>query len=125
MQELKKRIHENGIDYVLVGDYYVPELELPEEKRSIGHYGRLHREYLRQAKPMVFNELVLTGQLWTYLADLDEQATERRNVMMKQFMEKENVTEDLKKKDRYEWVRRMNGIRSRVDEIIMKEMIYE
>lgn len=124
MQELRKRIHENGIDYVLMGDYYVPELKMPEEKRSIGHYGRLHREYLRQVKPIVFNELILSGQLWTYLADLNEQATEHRNVMMKQFMEKEGVTEDLKKKDRYEWVRRMNGIRSRVDEIIMKEMIY-
>ena len=124
MQELKKRIHENGIDYVLAGDYYIPELKLPEEKRTIGHYGRLHREYLRQAKPMVFNELILSGQLWTYLADLNEQATERRNVMMKQFMEKECVTEDLKKLDRYEWVRRMNGIRSRVEEIIMNEMIY-
>lgn len=124
MQELKKRIHENGMDYVLVGDYYIPELKLPEEKRTIGHYGRLHREYLRQVKPIVFNELILSGQLWTYLADLNEQATERRNVMMKQFMEKEGVTEDLKKLDRYEWVRRMNGIRNRVDEIIMKEMIY-
>lgn len=124
MQELKKRIYENGIDYMLVGDYYIPELKLPEEKRTIGHYGRLHREYLRQAKPMVFNELILSGQLWTYLADLNEQATERRNVMMKQLMKKEGVTEDLKKKDRYEWVRRMNGIRSRVDEIIMIEMIY-
>ena len=124
MQELIKRIHENGIDYVLVGDYYVPKLKMPEEKRSIGHYGRLHREYLRQVKPIVFNELILSGQLWTYLADLNEQATERRNVMMKQLMEKEGVTEDLKKKDRYEWVRRMNGIRSRVDEIIIKEMIY-
>lgn len=124
MQELKKRIHENGIDYVLAGDYYIPELKLPEEKRTIGHYGRLHREYLRQAKPMVFNELILSGQLWMYLADLNEQATERRNVMMQQLMEKENVTEELKQKNRYEWVRRMNGIRSRVDEIIMKEMIY-
>lgn len=124
MQELKKRIHENGIDYVLVGDYYVPELKLPEEKRIIGHYGRLHREYLQQAKPMVFNELILSGQLWTYLADLNERATERRNVMMEQFMEKENVTEEQKKQNRYEWVRRMNGIRSRVDEIIMREMIY-
>ena len=124
MQELKKRIHENGIDYVLAGDYYIPELKLPEEKRTIGHYGRLHREYLRQAKPMVFNDLILTGQLWTYLADLDEQATERRNVMMKQFIEKERVTEELKKQNRYEWVRRMNGIRSRVDEIVMREMIY-
>lgn len=124
MQELKKRIHENGIDYVLAGDYYIPEMTLPEEKRTIGHYGRLHREYLRQAKPMVFNELILSGQLWTYLADLDEQAAERKNVMMKQFMEKEGVTEELKKQNRYEWVRIMNGIRSRVDEIIMKEMIY-
>lgn len=64
MQELKKRIHENGINYVLVGDYYVPEMKLPEEKRTIGHYGRLHREYLLQVKPMVFNELILSGQLW-------------------------------------------------------------
>ena len=124
MQELKKRIHENGIDYVLAGDYYIPELKLPEEKRTIGHYGRLHREYLRQAKPMVFNELILSGQLWMYLADLNEQATERRNVMMEQFMEKEGVTEELKKQNRYEWVRKMNGIRSRVDEIIIKEMVY-
>lgn len=124
MQELKKRIHENGIDYVLAGDYYIPELKLPEEKRTIGHYGRLHREYLRQAKPMVFNELILSGQLWMYLADLNEQATERRNVMMEQFMEKEGVTEELKKQNRYEWVRKMNGIRSRVDEIVMREMIY-
>ena len=112
------------MEYVLVGDYYLPEMKLPEEKRSIGHYGRLHREYLRQVKPMVFDDLILTGQLWSYLADLNEQATERRNVMMQQLMEKENVTEELKQKNRYEWVRRMNGIRSRVDEIIMKEMIY-
>ena len=124
MQELKRRIYENGIEYVLVGDYYVPEMKLSEEKRSIGHYGRLHREYLRQVKPMVFDDLILTGQLWTYLADLNEQATERRNVMMQQFMEKENVTEELKQQNRYEWVKRMNGIRSRVDEIIMREMIY-
>lgn len=110
MQELIKRIHENGIDYVLVGDYYVPELKMPEEKRSIGHHGRLHREYLRQVKPIVFNELILSGQLWTYLADLNEQATERRNVMMKQFMEKEGVTEDLKKKDRYQWLQTLLAV---------------
>lgn len=124
MQKMKKRIHENGIDYVLVGDYYIPDLKLPEEKRTIGNYGRLHRAYLQQVKPMVFSELILTGQLWTYLADMNEQATERRNVMMQQFMDKEGVTEELKKRDRYEWVRRMNGIRSRVHEIIMKEMVY-
>ena len=69
MQELKKRIHENGMDYVLVDDYYVPEMKLPEEKRNIGDYGRVHREYLRQANPMLFNELILSGQLWSYLVD--------------------------------------------------------
>ena len=72
IQELKKRIHENGIDYVLAGDYYIPELKLPEEKRTIGHYGRLHREYLRQVKPIVFTPSALTicalvancGRIW-------------------------------------------------------------
>ena len=87
----------------MAGDYYIPELKLPEEKRTIGHYGRLHREYLQQVKPIVFNELILSGQFWTYLADLNEQATERRNVMMEQFMEKEGVTEKLKKQNQYEW----------------------
>lgn len=74
---------------------------------------------------MVFNELILIGQLWTYLADLNKQITECMNVMMEQFMKLEGVTEELKKRDRYEWVRRMNVIRSRVDETIMHEMIYQ
>ena len=68
---MKKRIFENGIYYVLVGDYYVPELSLPDETRSIGRWGRLHREYLRMTNPGIFNDLILTGKLWTYLADLN------------------------------------------------------
>lgn len=94
----------------MAGDYYIPELKLPEEKRTIGHYGRLHREYLRQVKPIVFNELILSGQFWTYLADLNEQATERRNAMMEQFMEKEGVTEELKKQNQYEWVQKIQKL---------------
>ena len=124
MEHLPKKTCENGISYTLVGDYYIPDLQLPEESRPIGLWGRMHKAYLELCHPAQYNDLVLSGNLWTYLADLNEQATERRNVMMKQLMEKEGVTEDLKKKDRYEWVRRMNGIRSRVDEIIIKEMIY-
>ena len=77
MGELKSRITENGIDYILVGDYYIPDLKLPEEHRPIGKYGRLHREYLREAHPARLNTLTLTGELWTYLADLNEQAQER------------------------------------------------
>ena len=77
MSELKPRITENRIDYILVGDYYIPDLKLPEEHRPIGKYGRMHREYLREVHPARLNTLILTGELWTYLADLNEQAQER------------------------------------------------
>jgi len=76
MSELKPRITENGIDYILVGDYYIPDLKLPEEHRPIGKYGQMHREYLREVHPARLNTLILTGELWTYLADLNEQAQE-------------------------------------------------
>ena len=65
MKELKPRIHENGMDYVLVGDYYVPDLKLPEERRPIGHWGRLHQSYLKLHRPMLYNELILSGRLNT------------------------------------------------------------
>ena len=74
---MKDKIEENGIAYELVGDYYIPILKLLDEERSIGKYGRMHREYLKEYNPMMFCDLVLTGQLWTYLADLDEQAKNR------------------------------------------------
>ena len=69
MKELKPRIHENGIDYILVGDYYVPDWKLPEEKRPVGHWGRLHQAYLRMYRPGLYSELVLSCKLHTYLAD--------------------------------------------------------
>ena len=81
MKELKPRIHENGIDYILVGDYYVPDWKLPEEHRPIGKWGNLHREYLRQYRPALYSTLVLSGELHTYLADLNEQATERLSLI--------------------------------------------
>ena len=66
MEKLKERITENGIDYILIGDYYIPDLKLPEESRPIGRYGRLHREYLKQEHPIRYSSLILTGELWTY-----------------------------------------------------------
>ena len=124
MTELKQQIQENGIWYTLVGDYYIPNLTLPEEERSIGRYGRLHREYLKETKPHTYNDLILTGRLWTYLADLDEQAEERLNHIIRQFREKEGVTEELKIQDQMEWVRRMNNIRNAAREIVCNELIY-
>lgn len=124
MQDLKPRIHENGMDYVLVGDYYVPDLKLPEEHRPLGKWGRMHREYLRITNLGLLNELILSGKLWTYLADLNEQATDRCNRIIRQMMEAEQIGEDLKARDQMAWVRAMNSIRSRAEEIIKKEMIY-
>ena len=92
MEKLKERITENGIDYILVGDYYIPDLKLPEENRPIGRYGRLHREYLKQEHPARYSSLILTGKLWTYLADLNEQAEERLDLIMEQMKAAEGVT---------------------------------
>ena len=91
MSELKPRITENGIDYILVGDYYIPDLKLPEEHRPIGKYGRMHREYLREVHPARLNTLTLTGELWTYLADLNEQAQNRLDIIMEQMKAAEGV----------------------------------
>ncbi|MEY8238207.1 TnpV protein [Lachnospiraceae bacterium 66-29] len=124
MEKLKERITENGIDYILAGDYYIPDLKLPEENRPIGRYGRLHREYLKQEHPARYSSLILTGKLWTYLADMNEQAEERLDLIMEQMKAAEGVTEELKARNQLEWVGRMNNIRSRAEEIINSELIY-
>ena len=124
MEKLKERITENGIDYILVGDYYIPDLKLPEENRPIGRYGRLHREYLKQEHPARYSSLILTGKLWTYLADLNEQAEKRRDLIIEQMKAAEGVTEELKARNQLEWVGRMNNIRNRAEEIIKSELIY-
>ena len=121
---MKERITKNGIDYVLVGDYYIPDLKLPEEERPIGKYGRMHREYLRENHPILFNELALRFQLWTYLADINEQAQERFQVIISQMQKAESVTEKLKKNNQWEWIQRMNSIFNRAEEIVLNELIY-
>ncbi len=124
MKKLEEKITENGIDYILVGDCYIPDLKLPKENRPIGRYGRLHREYLKQEHPARYSSLILTGKLWTYLADLNEQAEERRDLIMEQMKAAEGVTEELKARNQLEWVCRMNNIRNRAEEIVKSEMIY-
>ena len=118
------RIISNGIEYTLVGDYYIPNIALPEENRPIGRWGRLHRDYLEQHHPILFNDLVLSGQLWTYLANLNEQAQERLSLIVEQMKAPEGVTEELKAADQIAWIGAMNSIRNRAEEIILREMIY-
>ena len=112
------------INYIRSGDYVIPDLKLPEETRSIGKWGRMHREYLKEHHPIQYTNLVLSCKLWTYLADLNEQAQERLDRIMQHMKESEGVTEHLKATDPMAWVQRMNNIRNRAEEIIREELIY-
>ena len=127
MEELKLSIHDEatGLDYVLVGDYYIPDIGLPEDDdRPIGKWGRMHRVYLEETNPLLLNHLILTGKLHTYLADLNEQAQNRYRLIIKQMATAEGVTEDLKRQSQWEWVRAMNSIINRAEENIKCELIY-
>ena len=113
-----------NINYIRSGDYFIPDLKLPEETRPIGKWGRMHRDYLKKQHPIQFNNLVLSGNLWTYLADLNEQAQERLDRIMQQMKEAEGVTEAKKATDPMAWVQRMNSIAVRAEEIIREELIF-
>ena len=112
-----------NIEYILVGDYYIPDRKLPNEERPIGKYGWMHREYLKEHNSMMFNDLVLDGQLWTYLADLNEQAENRLQFIIKQMQEAENVTDELKEQNQMAWVQAMNNIYNRAEEIVIHELV--
>ena len=127
MDKLEPRIHDeaNGLDYILVGDYYIPTIELSEDDdRPIGKWGRMHRAYLEETNPLLLNHLILTGRLYTYLADLDEQAQDRYRLIIRQMAAAEGVTEELKHQSQWEWVRAMNSIVNRAEESIKCELIY-
>ena len=127
MDELKPSIHDeaNSLDYVLAGDYYIPVIGLPEEDdRPIGKWGRMHRAYLEETNPLLLSHLILTGRLHTYLADLDEQAQDRYRLIIRQMTTAEGVTEDLKCRSQWEWIKTMNSIMNRAEESIKRELIY-
>ena len=124
MEHLPKKTCQNGISYTLVGDYYIPDLQLPEENRPIGIWGRMHKAYLEQYHPAQYNDLILSGRLWTYLADLNEQAQKRMNRLINQMKAAENITEELKVHDPMAWVGTMNNIRNLAEEIVRSEIIY-
>ena len=112
------------INYIRVGDYFIPDLTLPEENRPIGKWGRMHRDYLKEHKPIRYNCLLMSGELWTYLADLNQHAQDRLERMIDQMKVSEGITEALKASDPMVWVQRMNNIRARAEEIIREELIY-
>lgn len=92
------------LSYIRCGDYYIPDIRLPKETRPIGRWGRMHRDYIKEHNPIRFNDLCLNGELWTYLADLNEQAQNRLELIIEQMKSSEGVTEELKSADQMAWV---------------------
>ena len=116
----------NGLWYELQGDYYIPCLKLPEEERQpIGVWGQRHLRYIKQNRKVLYLNLLTSGKLNGYLADLDRQAEEMFFRPVKQMAERDGVIEKLKVDNQMEWVGRMNNIRSRATEIVNKDLIYE
>ena len=128
MTTLKNPLHDsnNGLDYTLVNDYYLPNLTTaaPAEQHPTERWGRLHKKYLQEHHPIRYNQLLLSGELGSYLAKLDKQSEEQLALTVRQMQEAEGVTEALKAADQLEWVRRMNSIRNRAEEIIKSELIF-
>ena len=112
-----------GIPYTLHGDYYLPDLELPEQK-PVGIWGQQHLQYLKQHRKAIYDSLLLSGKLNDHLADIDKQADGMFRRLIKQLAEKEGITEQLKAADQMEWVRRMNAVRAQAAEIVNSELIY-
>ena len=112
------------LNYIRCGDYYIPDIRLPEENRPIGRWGRMHREHLMEHNPIRFNDLCLSGELWTYLTDLNEQAQNRLELIIEQMKAAEGVTEDMKATDQMAWIGAVNSIRNRAEEIVRSELIY-
>ncbi|MDO4484816.1 MAG: TnpV protein [Clostridia bacterium] len=123
---LQREFTENNIRYTLHGDYYFPDILDPklEEQRPIGRWGQLHEQYLKEHRPGLYTRLILSGTLYTVLADLNEAAENRLAQIISDMKRTEGITEALKGIDQLEWVRRMNSIRSRAEEIILAELIY-
>ena len=115
----------NGLWYELQGNYYIPCLVLDEAgTSSIGMWGRKHQQYLKEHCPMLYSDLVLSGKLYSYLADIDTQARNKLHLLITQLAEKEGINEQLKAQDQMAWVGAMNNIRNRAEEIILQELIY-
>ena len=114
-----------NIQYHKSGDYYLPDLIIEDrEMQPIGKYGRMRKRYLKEHRPALYSNMLLTGKLFPHLVDIDQACEERLELIVQQRAEQEGVTEALKAADQMEWVRRMNCIHARAEEIVLTELIY-
>ena len=125
MDKLQEQINENGIPYILHGEYYLPNIVLSSaDDQLIGKWGRMHKRYLMEYRPIVYNGLVFADKLQAYLVTIDQQASERMELLISEMAAMEGVDEALKTTDQMEWVKRMNSIRNRAEESVQAELIF-
>jgi hypothetical protein len=123
---MKTIFEEMGGTYRQVGDYFIPNITLPDDgEYQIGKYGRMRRSYLKEHRPVLYASLLTSGTLHRHLAEIDQACNERMAIIVSDMARQEDVTEALKAADQMEWVRRMNNIRSRAEEIVLTELVYE
>ena len=120
---MKTLFEQNGGTYTKVGDYYVPNLTVPENK-PIGKYGMICRGYLKKHRPLLYKRLFISGQLFDYLADIDLQANELMDKLLPKYKAAYGATEQLKADNQMEWVRLMNTIVHQIDEVIIQDMFF-
>ena len=122
----QSNFEKNGGTYTKIGDYLIPDLTLPPEEQDIhiGVWGMRYKRYLMQNKKAIFNVMLANGTLWKYLSEIDKQAEEMFNQLIKQLAENEGITEQLKAENQMLWVQRMNNIRKHATEIVNAELIY-
>lgn len=122
---MKSIFEEMGGTYRQVGDYFIPNLVLPDDDNyQIGKYGRIRRSYLKEHRKILYNNYVLEGTLFKHLAEIDQACNERIETIVSAMAKQEGVTESLKAADQMEWVRRINSIHNRAEEIILTELVY-
>ena len=123
---MKNQIYDekNGMGYTLHGDYYLPDLVLREEEPTYGKYGMLRKQFLKEYRSARYQYMLLTGKLNEHLNQIDQEAREQVEMLMKQMAEKKGVTEELKVQDQMKWVGLMNNIKVSAEEIILKNMVY-
>lgn len=124
---MKKQIYDkdNGLSYTLHGDYYFPNLIIDEEKATYGKYGMLRKKYLKEHKSGYYQYLVLAGKLTEYLNQVDREVREAVERLVEQMAEKQGVTEKLKEDNQIEWVKRMNNIKVRGEEMVLEDVLYK
>ena len=122
---MKSLFEQMGGTYRREGDYWVPDLKLREqEEYQIGKYGRMHLNFLKEHRPILYSQLILKDQLWERLVEIDKSCQERMEHLVSAMKNEECVTEALKATEPFEWVRQMNNIHNRAEEMIMDELIY-